>query len=72
MKAAHLPLAEEGWVALERESVDALVVRRRMEGEISDKKASREGWRGYRRKRGEKAESLHAPPDREGDVSHGR
>ena len=30
MKAAHLPLAEEGWVALEREAVDALDVRRRI------------------------------------------
>ena len=42
MKAAHLPLAEAGWVALERESVDALVVRRRMRGKSPIRKLQEE------------------------------
>ena len=42
MKAAHLPLAEEGWAALEREAVDALVVRRRMRGKSAIRKFQEE------------------------------
>ena len=42
MKATHLPLAEEKWIALERESVDALAVRRRMRGKSTIRKLQEE------------------------------
>ena len=32
MKPAHLPVTEEGWIALEREAADAVMVRRRLRG----------------------------------------
>ena len=41
MKPAHLPLSEEGWVAIEKETVDALVVRRRMRGKSASRKIER-------------------------------
>jgi hypothetical protein len=42
MKATRLPLAEEKWIALERESVDALAVRRRMRGKSTIRKLQEE------------------------------
>jgi hypothetical protein len=41
MKPAHLPLSEEGWVAIEKETVDALVIRRRMRGKSASRKIER-------------------------------
>ena len=32
MKPAQLPVTEEGWIALEREAADAVMVRRRLRG----------------------------------------
>ncbi|CAL1174186.1 unnamed protein product [Cladocopium goreaui] len=46
MKATHLPLAEEQWMALERESLDALAVRRRMRGKSTIRKLQEEDREG--------------------------
>ena len=42
MKPATLPLSEQGWVAIEKETVDALVVRRRMREKSSIRKIGKE------------------------------
>ena len=42
MKPATLPLSEQGWVAIEKETVDALVVRRRMREKSSIGKIGKE------------------------------
>ena len=55
MKPAHLPLSEEGWVAIEKETVDALVIRRRMRGKSAIRKIEEESEDEVQRGRKEKA-----------------
>ena len=43
MKPAQLPIAEEGWVALEKEAIDALAVRRRLRGKSAIRKMEEKG-----------------------------
>ena len=38
MKPAQLPVAEEGWIALEREAADAVMARRRLRGKSAIRK----------------------------------
>jgi hypothetical protein len=38
MKSAQFPGAEEGWIALEREAADAVMVRRRLRGKSTIRK----------------------------------
>ena len=58
MKPAHLPLSEEGWVAIEKETVDALVIRRRMmRGKSASRKIEEESEDEVQRE--EKTKGLH-------------
>ena len=58
IKPAQLPLSEEGWVAIEKEIVDALVIRRRMRGKSAIRKIEEESEDEVQRGRKEKASAF--------------
>ena len=58
MKPAHLPLSEEGWVAIEKETVDALVVRRRIRGKSAIRKMRRKVRMKFKGKKKRKSECI--------------